>query len=138
VSGGWPKVISKLKSLLETGSTVSAGPVSHRERPLRWSASFRALISPIALTVGASKAFTRPVEIHQGGVRWLAESHLQPQVPAGDRPELKAEGASLCTIELEPFGTAVKLSIIHTIEREFSSFWPCSLARSRSLATWRT
>src|SRR5215469_8524210 len=30
------------------------------------------------------------------------------------KPELKAEGDSLCTIELEPTGTAVKLSITHT------------------------
>src|SRR5215471_7589959 len=30
------------------------------------------------------------------------------------RPELKAEGASLCTMELEPIGPTVKLSITHT------------------------
>src|SRR5215471_13687928 len=35
-----------------------------------------------------------------------------------DKPELKAEGDSLCTMELEPTGAAVKLSITHTIERE--------------------
>src|ERR1700722_8254750 len=34
------------------------------------------------------------------------------------KPELTAEGASLCTMELEPTGTAVKLSITHSIERE--------------------
>src|SRR5258708_914824 len=34
------------------------------------------------------------------------------------KPEFKAEGQSLCTMELEPSGTAVKLSITHTIERE--------------------
>ncbi|BEU70120.1 hypothetical protein MAFF301069_46750 (plasmid) [Ralstonia pseudosolanacearum] len=33
-------------------------------------------------------------------IRWLHQS----------RPELKAEGASQCTMELEPTGTAVKLS----------------------------
>src|SRR5258708_35012509 len=38
------------------------------------------------------------------------------------KPELKAEGASLCTMELEPSGPAVKLSITHTIEREPSKF----------------
>jgi uncharacterized protein YndB with AHSA1/START domain len=37
-----------------------------------------------------------------------------------NKPELKAEGASCCTMELEPAGTAVKLSITHTIEREVS------------------
>jgi uncharacterized protein YndB with AHSA1/START domain len=35
-----------------------------------------------------------------------------------DKPELQAEGESRCTMELEPSGTAVKLSIIHTIERD--------------------
>src|ERR1700683_2368239 len=38
-----------------------------------------------------------------------------------NKPELKAEGDSLCTMELEPSGTAVKLSITHTIEREPSN-----------------
>jgi Activator of Hsp90 ATPase homolog 1-like protein len=45
-------------------------------------------------------------------IRWRHEKN----------PELKAEGDSLCTIELEPIGTAVKLSITHTIEREPSTF----------------
>src|SRR5215467_13954687 len=31
------------------------------------------------------------------------------------KPELKAEGVSQCTMELEPEGAAVKLSITHTI-----------------------
>src|SRR3569833_2797533 len=35
-----------------------------------------------------------------------------------DKPELKAEGASLCTMEIEPSGTAVKLCVTHTIERD--------------------
>jgi uncharacterized protein YndB with AHSA1/START domain len=34
-----------------------------------------------------------------------------------NRPELKAEGDSLCTMELEPVESAVKLSITHTVER---------------------
>jgi len=57
-----------------------------------------------------------------------------------DRPELKAEGASLCTMELEPAGTAVKLSITHTIEREPSKFieavsggWPKVISNLKSL-----
>src|SRR6202453_3771084 len=33
-------------------------------------------------------------------------------------PELKAEGESLCTMEIESSGSAVKLSITHTIERD--------------------
>ena len=57
------------------------------------------------------------------------------------RPELKAEGESLCTMELEPTGTAVKLSITHTIEREppskfieaVSGGWPKILSNLKSL-----
>jgi len=57
-----------------------------------------------------------------------------------DKPELKAEGNSLCTIELEPIGAAVKLSITHTIEREHSKFieavsggWPKIISNLKSL-----
>src|SRR6201992_1526481 len=39
-----------------------------------------------------------------------------------NRPELRAEGVSLCTMELEPTEAAVKLSITHTIERDPSKF----------------
>jgi uncharacterized protein YndB with AHSA1/START domain len=56
------------------------------------------------------------------------------------KPELKAEGASLCTMELEPSGTSVKLSITHTIERDPSKFiaavsggWPKVLSNLKSL-----
>jgi uncharacterized protein YndB with AHSA1/START domain len=56
------------------------------------------------------------------------------------KPELTAEGASLCTMELEPDGTAVKLSITHTIEREPSKFivavsggWPKVISNLKSL-----
>jgi len=55
-------------------------------------------------------------------------------------PELKAEGDSLCTMELEPTGTAVKLSITHTIERDPSKLiaavsggWPKILSNLKSL-----
>ena len=57
-----------------------------------------------------------------------------------DKPELKAEGASLCTMELEPTGSAVKLSVTHTIECEPSKFiaavsggWPKVLSNLKSL-----
>src|SRR5215475_8400216 len=57
-----------------------------------------------------------------------------------NKAELEAEGASLCTIELEPFGGAVKLSITHTIEREPSDFivavsggWPKVISNLKSL-----
>ena len=56
------------------------------------------------------------------------------------KPELKAEGVSLCTMELEPSETAVKLSITHTIEREPSKFieavsrgWPKVISNLKSL-----
>jgi uncharacterized protein YndB with AHSA1/START domain len=55
-------------------------------------------------------------------------------------PELKAEGDSLCTMELEPSGVAVKLSITHTIDREPSKFieavsngWPKIISSLKSL-----
>ena len=57
-----------------------------------------------------------------------------------DNPDLKAEGESRCTMELEPTGTAVKLSITHSIEREPSKFitavsggWPKILSNLKSL-----
>ncbi len=56
------------------------------------------------------------------------------------KPELKAEGASLCTMELEPSGSAVKLSITHSIECEPSKFieavsggWPKVISNLKSL-----
>ncbi len=56
------------------------------------------------------------------------------------KPELNAEGASQCTMELEPIGSAVKLSITHSIEREPSKLleavsggWPKVLSNLKSL-----
>jgi uncharacterized protein YndB with AHSA1/START domain len=56
------------------------------------------------------------------------------------RPELEAEGDSLCTMELEPIGEAVKLCITHTIEREPSKLieavsggWPKIISNLKSL-----
>jgi len=56
------------------------------------------------------------------------------------RPELTAEGDSLCTLELESSGTAVRLSITHTIERDPSKFiaavsggWPKIISNLKSL-----
>ncbi len=56
------------------------------------------------------------------------------------RPELEAEGDSLCTIELERSGPAIKLSITHTIERESSKLieavsggWPKVISNLKSL-----
>jgi uncharacterized protein YndB with AHSA1/START domain len=57
-----------------------------------------------------------------------------------DKPELRAEGPSLCTMALEPMGTAVKLTVTHTIEREASKLietvsggWPKVLSNLKSL-----
>jgi len=56
------------------------------------------------------------------------------------KPELKAEGFSLCTMDLEPVGAAVRLTITHTIERADSHFiravsggWPKILSNLKSL-----
>lgn len=56
------------------------------------------------------------------------------------KPELKAEGFSQCTMELEPSGTAVKLSITHSMERDPSKFiaavsggWPKVISNLKSL-----
>jgi uncharacterized protein YndB with AHSA1/START domain len=57
-----------------------------------------------------------------------------------NKPELKAEGESRCTIDLELEGPAVKLSITHTIDRAPSKFidavstgWPKILSNLKSL-----
>jgi uncharacterized protein YndB with AHSA1/START domain len=57
-----------------------------------------------------------------------------------NKPELKAEGESQCTMELEHNGPAVKLSITHTIERDPSKFivavsggWPKIISNLKSL-----
>ncbi len=56
------------------------------------------------------------------------------------KPELKAEGPSLCTMELEPEAGAVKLTITHAIERDRSQVitavsggWPKVLSNLKSL-----
>jgi len=56
------------------------------------------------------------------------------------KPEQKAEGPSLCTMEIEQSGSAVKLSITHTIEREGSKFmeavaggWPKVVSNLKSM-----
>ena len=56
------------------------------------------------------------------------------------KPELKVEGDSLCTMEIEQSGTAVKLSITHTIERSPSKLidavsggWPKVISNLKSV-----
>ena len=63
-------------------------------------------------------------------IRWQHQS----------KPELKAEGGSTCTMELEPTAGAVKLSITHTIERDPSKLitavsggWPKVISNLKSL-----
>jgi len=57
-----------------------------------------------------------------------------------NKAELKAEGESRCTLELEPIGPAVRLSITHSIERDPSKFitavsggWPKIISNLKSL-----
>ncbi len=57
-----------------------------------------------------------------------------------NKPELKAEGDSLCTMELETNGSAVRLTITHTIEYEPSKLivavsggWPKIISNLKSL-----
>ena len=63
-------------------------------------------------------------------LRWRNEFH----------PEAKAEGDARCTMELEPMGAAVKLTITHTMDRPGSTLiekvsggWPKILANLKSL-----
>ena len=56
------------------------------------------------------------------------------------KPELRAEGYSRATFELEPQGTSVKLTVIHEIDKPGSKFieavsggWPHILASLKSL-----
>jgi uncharacterized protein YndB with AHSA1/START domain len=56
------------------------------------------------------------------------------------RPELKAEGYSLCTMDLEARGEAVKLTITHEMEKPGTKFieavsggWPLILSNLKSL-----
>jgi len=57
-----------------------------------------------------------------------------------NRPELVAEGVSRMTLEIEPVGNAVKLSVIHEIDVEKSKLihavsggWPKILSNLKSL-----
>ena len=56
------------------------------------------------------------------------------------RPELKAEGAASCTIQLEPIADAVKLTINHVMDRGASKLieavsggWPRILSNLKSI-----
>lgn len=57
------------------------------------------------------------------------------------KPELKAEGYSLCTFEIEPVGKVTKLTVRHVIDREppsklieaVSGGWPRILSNLKSL-----
>ena len=62
-------------------------------------------------------------------IRWLNHKHA-----------LESEGASLCAMQLEPCGSAVKLSITHSIERDPSKLitavtggWPKVISNLKSL-----
>jgi uncharacterized protein YndB with AHSA1/START domain len=64
------------------------------------------------------------------GIRWCNEF----------KPEFKAEGWSLCTMEIEPVGEATKLTVTHGMDVEGSKFigavsggWPQILSNLKSL-----
>lgn len=86
--------------------------------------------------IGADGRLTDTGEIleidppHRMVIRWVNEW----------KPELKAEGASRCTFELEPVDSAVKLTITHEIDRAASRLitavsdgWPRILSNLKSL-----
>jgi len=63
-------------------------------------------------------------------IRWQNQS----------KPELKADGPTLCVMELEPASTAIKLTITHSIECQPSKFidavsggWPKVISNLKSL-----
>ena len=95
-----------------------------------WTAgSSWSLVSPQGLTLDAG-AIVEAVPPRRLVIRWQHQN----------KPELRAEGDSRCTLELEPAGTAVKLSIVHTIEREPSKLieavsggWPKIISNLKSL-----
>ncbi|MGZ5172494.1 MAG: SRPBCC family protein [Burkholderiales bacterium] len=56
------------------------------------------------------------------------------------KPELKAEGYAICTMDIEPAGGPVKLTITHTIDKKNAKFieavsggWPKVLSNLKSL-----
>ena len=54
------------------------------------------------------------------------------------RPELKTEGFSVCTLEIEPVGQAVKLTVTHVADgqqfiQSVSNGWPRILSNLKSL-----
>ena len=86
--------------------------------------------------------------VNDGGEVWDAGEIVEADPPRRlvirwehqMRPELKAEGASLCTMELVTAGQAVKLTITHSVERERSKLveavsggWPKILSNLKSL-----
>ncbi|HYL87674.1 MAG TPA: SRPBCC family protein [Burkholderiales bacterium] len=86
--------------------------------------------------------------VSQDGTVWDAGEVVEAKPPKRlvlrwhhqKKPELKAEGPTLCTMELEPGAGAVKLTITHTIERESSKVieavsggWPKVISNLKSL-----
>ncbi len=86
--------------------------------------------------------------VAQDGVVWDAGEIVEADAPRRlvirwqhqEKPELHAEGPSLCTMELEPADGAVKLTITHTVERDPSKLitavsggWPKVVSNLKSL-----
>jgi len=86
--------------------------------------------------------------VNEGGEVWDAGEILEADPPKRlvirwqhqKRPELKAEGPSICTMELSPEAGSVKLTITHTVERDPSQLivavsggWPKVISNLKSL-----
>lgn len=76
---------------------------------------------------GEIVAFDPPTRL---AIRWLHEKN----------PDLKSEGYSLCTMDLEPAGDTVKLTVVHAMDRADSKLieavsggWPKILSNLKTL-----
>ena len=84
----------------------------------------------IALTATAKRQIAEFEPAKRLAIRWRNEWN----------PDMKNEGYSLCTMEIEPAGEAVKLTVTHSMERDHSKFmgavsggWPQILSNLKSL-----
>ena len=92
------KLVSGDGQIFDAGEIVEAEPP--RRLVIRWQNQFKPELKAegdVAMHDGAGTQWNggqalhhphhraRTLEIHRGGVRRLAEGHLQPEVPAGDR-----------------------------------------------------
>ena len=124
----------------------------HVTSPKRHTVKLAAL-GPVAFNPSALKPVCHPSKFRivldvghtaesEGAIsaRNVAEFVFNLRLAQRIEEKLKAEGFALCTIEIEPYGDAVRLSITHTMERADSKFieavaggWPKILSNLKSL-----